>query len=72
VALTYTLLGNLPPGLVLDPATGVVSGIVSNTAAGQYTATIRATNPLGFADQLVSWIVRATIAPNPPSGLSAV
>jgi O-glycosyl hydrolase/cytoskeletal protein CcmA (bactofilin family) len=35
----------LPPGLVIDPASGVISG--TPTAAGEYRATVIATNPGG-------------------------
>jgi O-glycosyl hydrolase/cytoskeletal protein CcmA (bactofilin family) len=40
----YSALG-LPPGLAIDPASGVISG--TPTAAGEYRATVIATNPGG-------------------------
>jgi O-glycosyl hydrolase len=40
----YSALG-LPPGLEIDPASGVISG--APTAAGEYRATVIATNPGG-------------------------
>jgi O-glycosyl hydrolase len=41
---TYSAVG-LPPGLQIDPASGVISG--APTAAGEYMATLIATNPGG-------------------------
>ncbi|MDX1742727.1 MAG: Ig-like domain-containing protein, partial [Ruegeria sp.] len=48
--LTFTLeSGNIPPDLVFDPGTGILSGTVSNTASAlvTYTATFRATDEQG-------------------------
>ena len=44
-ALAYTATG-LPPGLVLQPASGVISG--TPTAAGTYNLTATATDPAGL------------------------
>jgi hypothetical protein len=41
--------GNLPTGLTLNPATGVISG--TPTAAGSYTFTIRVANTGGFGER---------------------
>ncbi len=48
-APTFSLLsGKLPAGLTLDPATGVISGTI--TQAGAFAGVVRATNSAGTAD----------------------
>lgn len=43
---TFTLLGNLPPGLVLNPDTGIIAGVPLPSASGNYSFQIRVTtNP---------------------------
>lgn len=55
-APTYSLVdGTLPAGLTFDAAAGTVSG--TPTAAGAYTFTLRATNPTGTDDLVVSGTV---------------
>jgi len=55
---TYSLhAGSLPAGLTFDAATGTVSG--TPTEAGAYSFTLRATNPTGSADLVVSGTVNA-------------
>jgi hypothetical protein len=46
--LTFTATG-LPTGLIIDPVTGVISGILSagTSADGPYTVTVTATDPTG-------------------------
>ena len=59
--LTYTASG-LPPGLVLDPATGRLSGSLSFSAdtASPYTVTLTATDPGGAAvSRTFSWLISA-------------
>ena len=58
-ALTYTATG-LPPGLSLDPATGLITGTIASSAsaAGPYAVVITATDPSGRSDQAsFSWSV---------------
>ncbi|WP_449281840.1 putative Ig domain-containing protein [Leucobacter sp.] len=62
---TYSLLsGSLPAGLNFNATTGVVSG--TPTAAGPYEFTLRATNPTGTDDLVVTGTVNA--APGPITG----
>ncbi|MHA6316122.1 Ig-like domain-containing protein, partial [Altererythrobacter sp. CAU 1778] len=53
--LTYTAIG-LPAGLTIDPATGVISGTIDNSASqvngGAYTVTVTATDGRGGTDSL--------------------
>ncbi|WP_306591579.1 putative Ig domain-containing protein [Geothrix sp. 21YS21S-4] len=44
--------GSLPPGLTLDPNTGVISG--TPTASGSFSVTINATNTAGGVNQTLS------------------
>ncbi len=46
--LTYTV-ENLPPGLNIDPSTGIISGTITHTASlgGPYSVTVTATTPSG-------------------------
>jgi CshA-type fibril repeat protein len=59
--LSYSAAG-LPPGLSIDPVTGVISGTVSNSASQQdggiYSVTITATDAAGLsATQTFSWTI---------------
>ncbi|MDB9528038.1 Ig-like domain-containing protein, partial [Oscillatoria sp. CS-180] len=62
--LTYTSTG-LPPGLILDPTTGIISGTIDNSASqggpnndGVYSITITATDDSGApVDQVFTWVV---------------
>ena len=61
--LTYTATG-LPPGLSIDPATGLVTGTITAnaSAAGPYRVTIVATDPTGrTASSSFDWAIA-----NPP------
>ncbi|HEX2747700.1 MAG TPA: M6 family metalloprotease domain-containing protein, partial [Verrucomicrobiales bacterium] len=51
--------GNLPPGLNLNGASGVISG--TPQAAGNYTVTLRATNAAGTGTKAVTFTVAAAI-----------
>ena len=58
-ALTFSATG-LPPGLSINPATGVISGTIDHLASanGPYSVTVRATDPSGAAtQQTFSWAV---------------
>jgi hypothetical protein len=58
-SVTYSVVsGSLPSGTTLNSNTGVISGAVNGTAAGNYTATIRATDSGGnYADQSLTFPV---------------
>lgn len=53
---------DLPPGLVIDPATGVITGTINRDASqfngGSYSVTITATDPGGLTtSQIFTWTV---------------
>ncbi|MDR6603056.1 VCBS repeat-containing protein [Achromobacter deleyi] len=60
--LTYTATG-LPPGLTIDPVTGIISGTIDHSASqggkdGVYTVTVTATDPAGAeTSQSFDWDV---------------
>jgi VCBS repeat-containing protein len=62
--LTFTATG-LPPGLSLDPATGVVTGTLPNDASthGPYTVNVTATDPSGNQVTMPMVIVITNPAP---------
>jgi VCBS repeat-containing protein len=61
--LTYSATG-LPPGLTLNPATGIISGTLPNNASGQapgaggvYTVTLTASDGSASVSQVISLVV---------------
>ena len=48
---TWSVIGSLPPGLSLDPDTGVVSGTPTTSNEAGYTFQIRATGAAGYAQE---------------------
>ena len=59
------VLGTLPAGLLLDGTTGAITGMPTTPTAGAVSVTIRGTNSIGHADQIVS----LTVAPAVPTAL---
>ena len=54
--ITFSVVdGSLPPGLVLDPTTGLISG--TPTAPGTYTFTIRAENEYGYDEATYTVVI---------------
>jgi Putative Ig domain/Domain of unknown function (DUF222) len=61
-ALTYS--GTLPPGLAIDPATGLITGTL--TTAGTYGATVTATDTSGSTGSCsFTWTVNTSTTPPP-------
>ncbi|WP_461547445.1 Ig-like domain-containing protein, partial [Sphaerotilus sulfidivorans] len=61
-ALTYTATG-LPPGLSIDPATGLITGTIASSASasGPYSVTLTATDPSGATvSQSFTWAISNT------------
>ena len=70
-APTFEASGDLPSGLTLNSATGVLSG--TPTAAGSYTFTVSASNGVGSAATTAAiTVVVAAAIPAVPSGVSGV
>ncbi len=59
-------VGNLPPGLQVNPVTGQITGKLQ--APGLYPVTLPAKNVLGTADKQFNIVVGETIALTPPMG----
>ena len=72
-AWTWTETG-LPPGLTIDPDTGLITGTLAAgaAAAGPYVATVTATDAGGFsASQAVVWDVASPVTLTDPGQQSA-
>ncbi|MBI5158465.1 MAG: putative Ig domain-containing protein [Acidimicrobiia bacterium] len=78
-AMTWSATG-LPPGLAIDPGTGVISGTIGFTAASSspFTSTVRVTDagsPAQFGEVTFSWSVantdRAPVVTDPGSQSAA-
>ena len=54
--LTYAATG-LPPGLTLNPTTGVISGIVNVAAEGTYSVTVTISDGTASAAVVFPWVV---------------
>jgi subtilase family serine protease len=69
--LSYSATG-LPPGLVINSGTGLISG-TPNTA-GNYTVTATATDGTSASGSTIfTWVIQALVtAPGAPTGVSAV
>ena len=64
--LTYSDNGTLPPGLAIDPVTGVIGGAPAAAAVGTRTATITVTDAAGNS---VSTKISYTVERAPASGV---
>ena len=58
----------LPSGLTLDAATGIIRGTITDTAPRAYETTIGATNARGRAERTFRIVVGDTLALTPPMG----
>lgn len=68
--LAWTALGGVPPGLVLDPGTGVLSGIPSAGGAGTLTVEVRDGSQPAQADTLaLPWLVAGPVVATDPGSL---
>jgi alpha-galactosidase len=56
----------LPAGLILDPATGIISG--KSPSVGEYTVTLKAENSKGKATRSFRIVAGETLALTPPMG----
>ena len=65
--MQFTVQG-LPAGLTLDPAAGIISGTVADTAPRAYQTTVAATNSRGRAERAFRIVVGDTLALTPPMG----
>jgi alpha-galactosidase len=64
---TVTAQG-LPGGLSLDPATGIVRGVIEDLEKKTHTVTFTARNALGSSTQMIRFVVGERICLTPPMG----
>ncbi|NVK07191.1 MAG: putative Ig domain-containing protein, partial [Marivivens sp.] len=64
--LVYSASG-LPPGMTIDPATGIISG--SSIVPDDYTVIITATDPFGGTVDAAPFILKVVSPPAPPAPL---
>jgi hypothetical protein len=64
--LTFTA-SNLPPGLTVDPGSGLITGIIANTATDgvPYTVALTASDGAHTASQTFHWTVNHILVANP-------
>lgn len=69
--LSFGAGGSLPPGLSVDPATGIISGTPST--AGTFPVTITATDDSDFSAQVsFTWTIANTVTVTDPGDLAGV
>jgi hypothetical protein len=60
--LTYRATG-LPPGLRVNPRTGVISGRLGSQSAGNFTVTVTASDGVLSDSSTFAWTVRDLLPP---------
>jgi concanavalin A-like lectin/glucanase superfamily protein/chitobiase/beta-hexosaminidase-like protein/putative Ig domain-containing protein len=66
--LTFSVIG-LPPALAIDPATGIIAGVLSFDSVGMYPVTVSVTDGVHSTSHTFTWVVtntnRAPVLTNP-------
>ena len=65
--VTWSVVGDLPPGLTLNPTTGKLSGTPAQEADGPYTFKVKATNAEGGSAETAAYTI--TVSPADPTSL---
>ena len=63
--ISYSAI-NLPPGLSIDPAAGVISGTIATELGGDYPVTVTANDGTDSSTISFSWLVTTTVALSNP------